>query len=66
MALKNNLKQIRMTEFMMSATEFAKYLEVDLKSYSNWERDISRPKLELAIITAKKLNRTVESIWYIE
>lgn len=55
-----------MKEYLMAPGEFARHLEVDIKTYSNWERNYSRPRLELAILIAQKLNRTVEDIWYFE
>ncbi|WDU82247.1 helix-turn-helix transcriptional regulator [Caloramator sp. Dgby_cultured_2] len=64
--VKNRLKEIRMREYMMSAGEFAKYLGTDIKNYSNWERNVSRPNLEKALEISKKLNRTVNDIWYLE
>lgn len=66
MGVKNRLKEIRMREFLMEPGEFAKLLGTDIKNYSNWEHNNSRPKLELALEIAKKLNKTVEDIWYLE
>ncbi|HYF75464.1 MAG TPA: helix-turn-helix domain-containing protein [Candidatus Nitrosocosmicus sp.] len=64
--IKNRLKEIRMKEYIMDPGEFAEFIGIDIKNYSNWEHNRSRPKLELAIIIAKKLNRKVEDIWYFE
>ena len=64
--IRNRLKEIRMREYMMAQVEFAKFIGRDIKNYSNWEGNRSRPKLELAMIIAKKLNRKVEDIWYFE
>lgn len=64
--VKNRLKEIRMREYMMNQKEFAKYLGTDIKNYSNWERNVSRPNLEKALEISKKLNRTVNDIWYLE
>lgn len=64
--VRNRLKEIRMTEYMMTQTEFAKKLGIDIKSYSNWERELSRPKLEVALEISIKLNKKVEDIWYLE
>jgi len=55
-----------MKEYIMDPGEFAEFIGIDIKNYSNWEHNRSRPKLELAIIIAKKLNRKVEDIWYFE
>lgn len=64
--IKNQLKEIRMKEFMMDPGEFTNYIGTDIKNYSNWENNRSRPKLELAIMIAQKLNRNVEDIWFFE
>lgn len=50
----------------MSPGEFAKFLEVDIKTYSGWENNHSRPTLERAIIISNKLARDVKNIWYID
>lgn len=64
--VKNRLKEIRMREYLMNQKEFASFIKIDLKSLSNWERNISRPNLEIALKIAKKLNKKVEDIWYLE
>ena len=66
MSIKNSLKEIRMKEFMMEQNEFAEYLGISLKNYNNWELNNSRPKLELALEIAKKLNKNVQEIWYLD
>lgn len=66
MGVKNRLKEIRMREFLMNPGEFAKYIEIDIKTYSGWENNHSRPTLERAIIIANKLNKDVKEIWYVE
>jgi DNA-binding XRE family transcriptional regulator len=66
MGVKNRLKEIRMREFLMAPGEFAEYIGTDIKNYSNWERNISRPNLEKSLEIAKKLNKRVDDIWYLE
>ncbi|QAA31258.1 transcriptional regulator [Clostridium manihotivorum] len=66
MAVKNRLREIRMKEFMMEPTEFADMLQVNPKSYYQWESGASRPNLEKSLQVAKKLNRNVNDIWYLE
>lgn len=66
MGVKNRLKEIRMKEYMMSSSEFAKFLEVPLSTYSQWENGSSNPPLLKAFEIASKLNRNLESIWYAE
>lgn len=55
-----------MREYMMNLTEFAEFIEMDIKVLSSWERDKSRPTIERALEIAKKLNRNVNDIWYLE
>lgn len=64
--IKNHLKEIRMKEYMMSQTEFAEMLEVDMKVYNNWEREKNTPTLEKAMLVANKLNRDIKEIWYFD
>jgi len=64
--VKNRLKEIRMREYLMAPGEFAKHIGVDIKTYSGWENNHSRPTLEKAIIIANKLNKDVKGIWYVE
>ncbi|AVQ40491.1 TPA: helix-turn-helix domain-containing protein [Clostridium botulinum] len=66
MIVRNNLKKIRMQEFMMAPGEFAEHLGVDIKNYSSWERGRSKPTLDKALKVAYKLNRDVKEIWYLE
>lgn len=66
MNIKNNLKEIRLKEYMMdSKTEFAKLLGVGLHTYSNWENG-TLPNLKTALDVARKLNKKVEEIWHLE
>jgi putative transcriptional regulator len=66
MGVKNRLKEIRMREYVMSPGEFAQYLGVDIKTYSGWENNHSRPTLEKSIVISNKLNKDVKEIWYVE
>ncbi|PWX20922.1 helix-turn-helix transcriptional regulator [Clostridium perfringens] len=66
MGMKNKLREIRMREFLMNSGEFARMLGVNLKTYSNWEKNRSRPQLEEGLRIAKVLNRAVEDIWSLE
>lgn len=65
MPVKNKLKEIRMREHMLSQKDFSALLETDVKTYSNWEKNISRPPLEKALEVSRKLKRTVNDIWYL-
>jgi putative transcriptional regulator len=63
--IKNNLKEIRMKEYAIdSKSEFARMLEVPVQTYIKWENGESSPNLNLALTIAKKLNKTIENIWY--
>lgn len=66
MAVRNRLKEIRMREYGMEPEEFAKIIDVNIKSYYSYERNFSRPTLEKALEIALKLNKTIHEIWYLE
>jgi len=59
------LKEIRMREFMMNMTEFAKFLDVNVKTYSRWEKGNGLPPLDKALQIAQKLKRNVNDIWHL-
>lgn len=61
--LRNKLREIRMKEYLLDVGEFARLLNINIKTYSNWEKERSQPKLQDAIRVAKKLNKKVEEIW---
>ncbi|MCX7771547.1 MAG: helix-turn-helix domain-containing protein [Clostridia bacterium] len=62
--LKNNLRQIRVKEYDMTATDFAEFLGVKLGAYSSWELGNSFPSLRKAYAIAEKLSRPITDIWY--
>lgn len=65
--LKCRLKEIRLKEFMEdNKSSFAKKLGVPLQTYKGWEDEKSFPKLEQAFMIAKKINRDISYIWYLE
>lgn len=66
MGVKNKLKEIRMREYCMNQKEFADLINVDNKTYSNWEKGTSKPPLEKALEVAEKLNKSVQEIWYLD
>lgn len=66
MGVQNRLKEIRMKEYMMNPGEFSKLIGTDIQNYNNWESNRSKPKLELAMSIALKLNKKIEEIWYFE
>ncbi|WP_341483974.1 helix-turn-helix transcriptional regulator [Clostridium tertium] len=63
--INNRLKEVRMKEYMMKPQEFARYIDVNCKTYYSWEQGIVNPSLQTALNVAKKLNKKVEDIWYI-
>lgn len=66
MAIKNRLKEIRMREYMISAVEFSKLIDVKKSTYSQWENELNNPTLEKAFEVARKLNKNINEIWYEE
>jgi putative transcriptional regulator len=66
MGVKNRLKEIRMKEYMMSATDFSKVLNVKQPTYSQWENGQNNPTLEKAFEIAEILNKRIDEIWYRE
>lgn len=65
--LKCRLKEIRLKEFMIdSKVEFARLLNVPMQTYVKWENNKSYPNLNLAYEIAKKLNKEVTEVWYLE
>lgn len=64
--MKNNLKSIRMKEYMLSKKEFANLLDIKPTTYYNWENGFNIPSLEVALKIANKLNRPVTDIWYLD
>jgi len=64
--VKNRLKEIRMREYLKNQTDFANKLEIPTKVYWSWENEKSNPTLERSLEIAKKLNKDVNDIWYLE
>ena len=64
--VKNRLKEIRMREYMMSSSEFAKHIGEKLSTYSKWENGDSTPTLQRAYEVARILNKELKEIWYEE
>ena len=64
--VKNRLKEIRMREYMMSATDFSKMIGVKQSTYSQWENEQNNPTLEKAFEIARLLNKEINQIWHEE
>lgn len=62
----NRLREIRMREYLMEPQEFANHVGVNYKTYYSWEKGVAGPSLDKALEIAKKLNKTVEDIWYLD
>lgn len=65
MGVKNRLKEIRMKEYMMNMTQFAEMLNINYKQYVKYEKG-TVPYLEVALRISKKLNKSVNEIFYLE
>lgn len=64
--IKNNLKSIRMQEYMQNKREFAKTIGIAEQQYLRYENALTHPSLEISLKISYKLNKTVNEIWYIE
>jgi putative transcriptional regulator len=66
MEVRNRLKEIRMKEHMIdSKREFSKMIDIEEHTYLKWENGAT-PTLKTALMVAKKLNKRVEDIWYLD
>lgn len=64
--LKNRLREIRLTEYQIdNKKKYAEMMGFDYRQYCRWE-DGTIPKPETMFRIAKKLNRKVDDIWYLE
>jgi putative transcriptional regulator len=63
--LKNNLKEIRITN-ELSQEALAESVGVTRQTIISIEKGIYQPSVGLALKLAKKLNKTVESLFYIK
>ena len=64
--VKNNLKEIRMREYAEDPKDFAKRLNVNIKTYYTWETSAALPSSKKMLEVAKKLDKKVEEIWWLE
>lgn len=65
MAMRNRLREIR-HDHRMNQTEFAEYIKVTRSLYNKWEHQHSQPNPEWMLKLAKRLNKPVEEIFYLE
>lgn len=61
----NNLKRIRMQEYMLSKRDFAKKIDIAEQQYSRYENGQTNPSLEIAMKIAQSLNKKIDDIWTI-
>ncbi|WP_242871487.1 helix-turn-helix domain-containing protein [Dehalobacter sp. TeCB1] len=64
--VKNRLREIRHELMIDSQTEMAMILDISQQQYNSYERQEKQPSLETALKIAKKLNRSVESIFLLK
>ncbi|BDR80999.1 hypothetical protein K234311028_12450 [Clostridium tetani] len=50
----------------MDPQTFASLIGINYKTYYSWERGVAGPSLETALKVAKKLNKKVEDVWYLD
>ena len=64
--VKNKLKEIRMTKYMMNSIEFCKMIGISPSTYSQIETNKQQGNIETILKISKALNLKVEDIWYLE
>lgn len=64
--VKNRLKEIRMTKYMMNSNEFCKMIGISPSTYSQIETNKQQGNIETILKISKALNIKVEDIWYLE
>jgi len=64
--VKNRLREIRLTEYQIdSMKEFAAFLGINYRQYTEYEKGVV-PQPETMFKIAKKLNKPIEEIFYLE
>jgi len=64
--LKNRLREIRHEMKIDYQTEMAKLLNMNQQQYNRYENQQVQPDMETAFKIAKKLNRSVDDIFYLD
>ena len=64
--VKNRLKEIRMTKYMMNSNEFCKMIGISPSTYSQIDTNKQQGNRETILKISKALNLKVEDIWYLE
>lgn len=63
--IKNNLKKIRMQEYMMNKREFANILDIAEQQYSRYENGQTIPSLEIALKISDSIRKNINDIWFL-
>ena len=66
MAAKNRLREIRHEMMIDKQNEMADLLGIQQQQYNRYEKQNVQPSLEVALRMAKRLNRSVDDIFYLE
>lgn len=66
MTIKNRLREIRHELMVDKQIDMARLLGLRQEQYNIYELQRSQPSLEIALRIAKKLNRPVEEIFWID
>lgn len=61
--MTNQLKEIRMKEYMMTKKAFSELLNINEKQYFRYEKGDSVPSIQVALKISNKLNRSINDIW---
>ena len=59
----NELKKIRMQQYLMNKKEFAQLIGVSEQQYCRYEGASAQPSLEVALRISNALNKSVNEIW---
>lgn len=66
MAVRNRLREIRHEMKIDTQIEMSRLLELKQQQYNRYEREQIQPEFETGLRIAKKLNKPVEDIFYLE
>ena len=66
MGTKNRLREIRHEMMIDKQNEMAELLDIAQSQYNRYERHAAQPTLDVALRIAKKLNKKVEDIFFVD
>ena len=55
-----------MREYAEDPKEFARRIDINIKTYYTWETSSALPSSKKMLEVARKLNKKVEEIWWLE